>query len=66
MWGSKTLGGEVKLMPENNTNIETKKTHVPNETKSTSLKGTLLFTMFVGLFIVVTWSAMFFLFLNRM
>jgi len=52
-------------MPKNNTNLETQKSHVSTEPDS-SLKGTLIFTMFVGLFIVGSWSAIFFLFLNRM
>ena len=52
-------------MPENNTNLETQKSHVPTESDS-SLKGTLTFVMFVGGFIVVSWVAVFILFLNRM
>lgn len=43
----------------------THKNQVPTEQES-SLKGTLLFVMFVGLFIVGSWSAIFFLFLNRL
>ncbi|WNF36947.1 cytochrome c oxidase subunit 2A [Bacillaceae bacterium IKA-2] len=52
-------------MPENNTNLRTQKSHVQTETESSSLKGTLLFTMSVGLFIVVSWFAIFLLFINR-
>lgn len=52
-------------MSENNTNLETNKSEIVNETDSSSLKGTLTFVMFVGLFIVVSWTAIFFLFLNR-
>ncbi|RXJ01941.1 cytochrome c oxidase subunit 2A [Anaerobacillus alkaliphilus] len=52
-------------MAKNNTNLETKKGYVPTESDS-SLKGTLIFTMLVGLFIVGSWSAIFYLFLNRM
>lgn len=50
-------------MPE--TNLETKKTHVTTE-EEPSLKGTFVFTMSVGVFIVASWSAIFFLFLNRL
>ncbi|MCT8136555.1 cytochrome c oxidase subunit 2A [Anaerobacillus sp. CMMVII] len=52
-------------MPKNNTNLNTQKNYVPTESES-SLKGTLIFVMFVGLFIVGSWSAIFFLFLNRL
>lgn len=51
-------------MPKNNTDLRTQKSHVHTETQP-SLKGTLLFTMAVGLFIVVSWSAIFLLFINR-
>ncbi|MFN7252721.1 MAG: cytochrome c oxidase subunit 2A [Anaerobacillus sp.] len=51
-------------MSKNNTNLETQKGYVPTEQES-SLKGTLIFVMFVGVFIVVSWAAIFFLFLNR-
>ncbi len=53
-------------MSKNNANLETNKKHVPTETDSSSLKGTFIFTMSIGLFIVLSWSAIFFLFLNRM
>lgn len=52
-------------MAKNNTNLDTQKGYVPTEDDS-SLKGTLLFTMTVGLVIVGSWSAVFYLFLNRM
>jgi len=56
---------EVYKMPENNTNLETQNRHVETDVNQSSLKGTLIFTMFVGLFIVVSWSAIFLLFINR-
>lgn len=52
-------------MSENNTNLGTQKGHDQTEADRSSLKGTLLFTMFVGLFIVVSWSAIFLLFSDR-
>jgi hypothetical protein len=52
-------------MLENNTNLSTQKGSVQIETEP-SLKGTLLFVMFVGLFIVVSWFGIFFLFLSRL
>lgn len=52
-------------MSKNNTNLATKKGHLQTEEDQSSLKGTLLFTMFVGLFIVVSWSAIFLLFSDR-
>ena len=53
-------------MAKNNSNLEPNRNHVPTETNSSSLKGTFIFTMSIGLFIVLSWSAIFFLFLNRM
>jgi hypothetical protein len=49
-----------------NTDLETQKLYVSPEPESSSLKGTLLFVMFVGVFIVGSWSAIFFLYLNRL
>ncbi len=52
-------------MARNNTNLETNKDIVPAELES-SLKGTFIFVMLLGLFIVGSWSAMFWIFLDRM
>lgn len=48
-----------------NNNLDTQKGHDQSDDDPSSLKGTLIFTMFVGLFIVVSWSAIFLLFSDR-
>ncbi|MDG5787950.1 cytochrome c oxidase subunit 2A [Evansella sp. AB-P1] len=46
-------------------NLGVKEKHVSTNEDETSLKGTFIFVMFVGSFLVISWIAVFFLFIGR-